>query len=97
MAQSPQFKVFNPAGKYIAACRHIEDAAMLVGAYGQGAKIKFGHSMIVWTEGSEAAKASDSFDAVAQVVSTRIRNNYIASLKKNGWSDEKINEWMEGA
>jgi hypothetical protein len=67
MAASPDYKVYNPRGKYIAACKFPEDAAMIVAGYGKGATIRLGHRIIVWREGSELQEAGESYDYVAQV------------------------------
>ena len=52
MAASPQWKVYDPAGVYQAACKEPEAAAVLASMYGAGATIRLGHSRIVWTERS---------------------------------------------
>jgi hypothetical protein len=76
MAGSPRFKVYNPQGEYVASCKHVEDAAMLVGNYGEGAKIRDGMNgkRVVWHEGKESVSASDSYDEVYSVVWERIRD-----------------------
>ena len=74
MASAPQWKVFNPQGEYVAACKHVEDAACLVAMYGDGAEIRHGHSPrdFVWCEGSETLSAGESYDGVADVVAARV-------------------------
>jgi hypothetical protein len=74
MASAPQWKVFNPCGEYVAACKHVEDAACLVAMYGNGAEIRHGHSAgdSVWTEGIEEFPAGESYDRVVEVVSRRV-------------------------
>ena len=74
MAASPLWKVFNPSGEYVASCKHAEDAAAIVGAYG-GGEIRAGHSkaLTVWREGyEEAGTATDSYDTVATVCNQRL-------------------------
>lgn len=71
MAASPRLKIYNPAGDYVAACKHGEDAACLMAFYGDGATIRSGHSKIVWTEGGEAQPAGESYDFVATTVFER--------------------------
>ena len=73
MAAAPRFKIFNPQGKYIAACKHIEDAAMVVGSYGDGAQIRDGHAKkyAVWTQGIDG-DAAESVDEVASLANQRI-------------------------
>lgn len=73
MAGSPQFKIFNPSGEYVAACKYAEDAAALAAILGEGTKIKHGHSHVVWTEGAEDMSAGESYDYVAGVVFARIK------------------------
>jgi prefoldin subunit 5 len=70
MAATPEWKVHNAAGEYKAACKDIEDAACLVGLYGNGAFIKnrWRHPGKLWVEGSEEVSASESYDQVAQTV-----------------------------
>jgi hypothetical protein len=75
MAGTPRWKLYNPQGGYVAACKHLEDAACLVALYGTGATIRDGHSKadVVWTEGAEAFPAGESYDRVAQVAEDRRR------------------------
>ncbi|TXH10354.1 MAG: hypothetical protein E6R03_15580 [Hyphomicrobiaceae bacterium] len=74
MAASPPFKIFNPCGEYVASCKHVEDAAMILAAYGDGAKLR--HSgygrRVLWNEGAEDQPASESYDHVATVVLKRM-------------------------
>lgn len=73
MTESPRFKVYNADGMYIAACRHIEDAAAVVALHGDGATIRDGHprTRTVWLEGRDG-KAGDSFDVVGEVAYERM-------------------------
>lgn len=80
MASSPQLKIFNPDGDYIASCKYYEDAAMLVGSYGHGAKVKLGHSSIIWNEGQEEIEASESFDRARQIMVERVDEIYKRSF-----------------
>lgn len=73
MAASPRFKVYNPDGKYVAACKHAEDAAVLAAFYGAGATIRPGHGSPLWVEGSESQDACESYDFVAQTIADRSR------------------------
>lgn len=75
MAGSPRFKVHNPQGEYVASCKHVEDAAMIIAGYGDGAKIRDGMNgkRIVWHEGRESCAAGDSYDTVAATVWARVR------------------------
>ena len=91
MAQSPQFKVYR-AGKYIAACKHAEDAAALVSL--AGGVIKYGHSLLIWNEGAEKISAGESYDGAANIMHARIRDAHTKSMLKLGWSEEKINSFF---
>lgn len=73
MGASPQYKITNPQGEYVAACKYSEDAAALVALYGDGAKILH-QGKIVWREGKERVSASESYDFVRDTVLTRIEN-----------------------
>lgn len=74
MASTPQFKVYNPQGEYVAAVKHLEDGAALVALYGIGATIRLGHlkSGVLWTEGAEDQPAGESYDHVREVAERRI-------------------------
>ena len=74
MAASPQWKVYDSSGRYQAACKELEAAACLVaGIYGNGATIRYGHQLVVWTEGSESMSAAESYDNVAATVRINMR------------------------
>lgn len=83
MAGSPKWKVFNPQGKYVASCLHIEDAAAIISAYGEGATLRWGHRKCdtFWIEGEECAEAGDSYDRVARIVGKR----FDAWREQCGW------------
>lgn len=75
MAAAPAFKIYDNDGKYQAACHELEAAAALMGFYGDGATIRYGHRPkdALWTEGVEAQPAAESFDYVAETCTTRLR------------------------
>jgi len=56
MAGSPQFKVFDGAGTYQAACKEPAAAALLTSMYGPGSTVRNGHAKrdTVWTQGPDA-------------------------------------------
>jgi hypothetical protein len=93
MAPTPMFKVYR-GKEYVAACKYAEDAAALVGC-GCGTVIKHGHGLTLWTEGSEAFPAGESYDRAAEVMFGRIRAGNIAALKRVGWTDDRINAALE--
>lgn len=81
MAASPQWKVYNAAQEYKAACKDVEDAACLVSLYGDGGTIRLDHKLILWTEGSEDQQASESYDHVAEVVYRRLSDGYRKTVR----------------
>lgn len=92
MAQAPQYKVFDAAGKYQAACKEIEAAAALMALYGKGASIRMGHSKAdtVWLEGSEDREAWESYDHVAEVAQKKWRMRCITAWKKQGMGPDQL-------
>lgn len=71
MAGSPQFKVYDPSGAYIAACKQPQDAAALASINGAGSKVKLGHSSVLWHEGAEEIPASESYDRAGAIIRAR--------------------------
>lgn len=72
MAASPQYKVYDQSGEYVAAVKEVAPAAILVAWYGDGATIRAGHRVIVWTEGAESQSAAESYDYVSNLVGRRL-------------------------
>lgn len=66
MASSPRWKCYRD-GKYVAACKYLEDAAAIIA---NGGEIRDGHSpgRVVFRDGQDGISAADSYDAVAQFV-----------------------------
>lgn len=73
MARSPEFKVYNPEGEYIAAMKHLEDAAAVVALYGEGTTIRYGHTRVLWREGAEKFQAQYSYDGTAAICRERLK------------------------
>jgi hypothetical protein len=71
MAGSPQWKVYDPDGVYVACFKHVEDAAAFVAIRGPGTTIRKQHGKPLWTEGSEEFSAGESYDRVFDVVMQR--------------------------
>jgi len=72
MAQTPVLKVYNGQGEYVASCKYLEDAALLVSYHGKGSKVKKGHSgKTLWHEGFEEFDTSESFDRAAKIMQAR--------------------------
>lgn len=79
MAATPNWKVVNPKGEYIASFKHVEDAAVLIAFYGDGAKLYDGvvaKRALVWTEGADGV-AAESYDSVAQTVHARVHDRLV--------------------
>lgn len=82
MAGSPKFKVYR-SGEYIGCTKYAEDAAALVSV--AGGTVKYGHSVTIWREGSEAFSAGESYDRAAEWMNYRVRKaNEAAFLKAWG-------------
>lgn len=73
MAGSPRWKVYCPAGEYVACVKYVEDAAAIVALHGDGATIRDGHRVaaVRWREGCEKQPASESYDFVVDTVLSR--------------------------
>lgn len=67
------YKVFNPQGEYVAACKHPSEAAILVAVLGDESEIRNGHTKRdrLWHEGHEVQSASESYDFVAETIHNR--------------------------
>lgn len=84
MAASPMWKVYNADKDYRAACKGVEEAAVLVAFLGDGATIRCDHSIILWTEGREDQPAGESYDHVAGVVHARLDAHRAKIAEKTG-------------
>jgi len=68
---SPKYKVYDNDGQYVASCKHLEDAAILVGiGYPDRGTVRLGHGRTLWTNGVDG-NASESYDGAAQVMADR--------------------------
>ena len=67
MAASPQWKVFDSNGEYIASFKSVYDAAQFI-ALEDGRELRFGHSKknTVWVQNYTTHDAGESYDAVAE-------------------------------
>lgn len=85
MASSPQLKVFNSLGEYIGCVKHYEDAACLVGSYGAGATVRYGHSKkhTLWTEGAEEFRAGEAYDRAGAIMRERENALWAAGRAKH--------------
>jgi hypothetical protein len=82
MASSPQWKVYDHEGEYVASFKYIEHAAMFIVGLGDGAGIRLHHMRTVWKEGSESQPASESYDFVAETVQARIKEQHQRPLAR---------------
>ena len=72
MAESPHWKVYDSQGQYEAACKHVEIAAGIASILGDGTTVRYGHRMIVWTEGQEEFSAGQSYDGAGAIMLERM-------------------------
>lgn len=79
MAGSPQFKIYNKGGEYVASCKYLEDCASLAALYGDGATVRLGHSTIIWREGEEEIPAGESYDRAAEIMRWHIADRHAQS------------------
>lgn len=81
MAAAPEWKVYRN-GEYIAACKHAEDAAILVSA--AGGDVRHGHRTadIVWREGAEEFSAAESYDGAASIMVARVEARWSDARKR---------------
>lgn len=92
MAATPEFKVYNPMGEYVAACKHPADAAAIVAAYGDGAEVRLGHGIVLWHEGAEDEQAGNSYDIVSNTCYERVvRWEHVC--KVGGYTAGMLKEW----
>jgi len=71
MAGSPKYKVYDNDGVYVASCKSLEDAAILVGiGYTDRGTVRLGHGPILWTNGVDG-NAADSYDGAAHTMAQR--------------------------
>lgn len=73
MAKSPVFKVYH-RGEYLGCLKRAEDAAAVASLYGDGAQVRYGHDLVVWTEGKEHVMAENSYDLAAETIYGRVEN-----------------------
>jgi hypothetical protein len=88
MAGSPIWKVYTDANEYIASCKYLEDAAILVAGQGSAeTTIRYGHARthIIWTEGKDG-KAFESYDAVAVIGLARVEQMYNYYKTRNSFN-----------
>lgn len=80
MASTPQWKCYL-SGKYMAATKHPEDAAILMAAWGSSGEVRFDHKLVVWRETHEEISAGESADQAAAIMIKR-REEWWAEAKK---------------
>ena len=74
MGASPQFKIYNKKGEYIASTKYADDAAVLVAARGSGT-VRIGHSKkdILY---DEEIDFTDSYDKSAILILERLKHSF---------------------
>lgn len=77
MAASPEWKVYDAEGKYVASVVSTTLAAVLVVHLGGGATIRYLHGRPVWTEGKESISAGESYDEVDRVCAEREHEHWL--------------------
>jgi hypothetical protein len=72
MAGSPILKVYSPEGEYVASCKEVIGAAVLVATYGDGSTIRLGHNKksTLYTQGVDG-DASQSYDTTGELMASR--------------------------
>lgn len=71
-------------GEFTAATKNPTEAALLVGFLGDGSQIKYRHHTLVWTEGKESFRATDSYDLVAHTCLERV-----ATIRREAFEAEQ--------
>lgn len=89
MAASPEWKVYR-GKEYIGCCKYPDDAAALVSL--GGGIVKHGHSLVVWTEGSEEFSAGESYDGAARIMLARLRQQSIRNMVRS-YGKARALEW----
>src|SRR5262245_6449748 len=92
MADRPNWKCYQ-SGKYLAACKHAEDAAILVAAWGSSGEVRWSHRFIVWREGKEEFSAGESFDRAAEVMHERLKQLQAEAYQR--YSQQQSAAWND--
>ena len=82
MSGSPAWKVYNAEGKYRACAKSVEEASAVVAMLGDGATIKWNHTLKVWTEGVDGS-AYESYDHVTEVAHQRVYQHQQKFIEKH--------------
>ena len=76
-------------GEFTAATKNPAEAAILVAHFGMGAQIRYRHHTLVWTEGKERFRASESFDLVAHTCLERVATIKHEAFEENQRREER--------
>jgi hypothetical protein len=71
MSGTPRYKIYDPAGRYLAAVADSTLAAVMVSVLADGSRVKL-NGRIVWREGSEVIQAGESYDQAAEIMDARL-------------------------
>ena len=80
MAATPSWKVYR-GKEYIGSTRYAEDAAKLVSGL-LNATVRYGHTLVVWTEGHEKHLAGESYDKAARTMRERLPIRQMAKIQE---------------
>lgn len=69
MSASPKWKVYDADGRYQAAMKEPEAALVIVEFYGDGATVRYDHSVIVWRQGVDSR---DSYEEGNEIMASRL-------------------------
>lgn len=78
MAKSPDWKIYDSYNEYQASCKNLLRAIQIATLFEDGATVRYGHKIVVWTEGSDG-RAADSYDDALEIAIKRL----------NDWSNKR--------
>lgn len=80
MAQAPKYKVYDNDGCYVASCKEISDATILVSiGYPDRGSIRLGHGKVLFVHGIDDAF---SYDEIAERAARQEERIHASALKK---------------
>jgi len=68
MAQSPRYKIYDAAGEYQASVKDLTLAGGLMAILGEGATVRDGHRLVIYTEGIDGDSGNSYDDVAAHVL-----------------------------
>lgn len=70
MASSPALKVYSPSGEYVGSAKEVLGAAVMAQVYGEGSTIRYGHKLVLFTQGADG-DACESYDTTGALMASR--------------------------